>query len=79
MTYAGPAHGYAKGGGELEQIQFLLGHVSIQTKEPAVPKCGQRPHWAGAEPAFVGGVRIVSASRFPKANSGQSCYHYPGE
>jgi hypothetical protein len=31
-------------GGELEEIQFLLGHVSIQTKEPHLG-CTQRISW----------------------------------
>jgi site-specific recombinase XerD len=34
MTYVAPAHDYATWlGGELEQIQFLLGHASVQTTE----------------------------------------------
>lgn len=34
MTFAARAGGYATSrGGELDQIQFLLGHVSIQTTE----------------------------------------------
>ena len=34
MIYDAPARGYAiLAGGELDQIQFLLGHVSIQTTE----------------------------------------------
>ena len=28
-----PLLGFAQAGGELEQIQFLLGHISIQTTE----------------------------------------------
>jgi integrase len=40
MTCVGPVRGYAIGwrlchlaGGELEQIQFLLGHTSVETTE----------------------------------------------
>jgi site-specific recombinase XerD len=34
MTCAALVHGYAiLAGGELEQIQFLLGHASVQTAE----------------------------------------------
>jgi site-specific recombinase XerD len=32
-TFAGPARLCHQAGGELEQIQFLLGHVSVQTTE----------------------------------------------
>ena len=32
-TYVAPAHGYAPAGGELEQVQFLLGHASVETTE----------------------------------------------
>jgi hypothetical protein len=39
MTFVGPAPGYA--GGELDQIQFLLGHVSVQTTEKYLG-CKQR-------------------------------------
>jgi site-specific recombinase XerD len=33
MTYAAPARDSATWGGELEQIQFLLGNASVQTTE----------------------------------------------
>jgi hypothetical protein len=34
MTYAGPARGYVYlAGGKLQQIQFLLGHASVETTE----------------------------------------------
>jgi site-specific recombinase XerD len=39
MTFAGVACHLA--GGELEQIQFLLGHVSVQTTE-RYPGCKQK-------------------------------------
>ena len=32
-TFAGPARLCRDAGGELDQIQFLLGHVSVQTTE----------------------------------------------
>ena len=55
MTYAGPAPVCVMPQGELEQIQFLLGHVSVQTTEKYLG-CKQRLRGAvndriGIEPA----------------------------
>src|SRR5215470_438642 len=50
-------------GGELEQIQFLLGHVSVQTTElylgwqAANPGCRERSHRYRADHLIVGGSR----------------------
>jgi integrase/recombinase XerD len=37
-----------KAGGELEQIQLLLGHASIQTTERYAGSCRERCHRTGA-------------------------------